>query len=67
MTKDDMAKIFGVINLVAIGTAFISVDDFLIGQGFEKCEPTKESMLAHDGGIKGYSEFIETGNFEVIQ
>ena len=63
MTKQDLWRIFGVVDMIVVNGAVISVDDFLDKQGFGNCEPTKESMLAHDGGVKGYAEFIETGNF----
>lgn len=67
MKPTDMERIFGVVDVIRVGIATISVEDFLVKLGFGGCEPTKESMLAHDGGKMGYAEFIENGNWEVTE
>ena len=67
MTKDDVKRIFGVTHEFTVGLAVVSVDDFLDIAGFRDCEPTKDAMLEHDGGTKGYREFIESGNWETPQ
>lgn len=66
MTVDDVRRIFGCYDEIIISpTTAVTVEDFLHLAGFEACEPTKEAMLAFDGGTKGYSKFIETGSFEI--
>ncbi len=66
MTEKELRNIFDVRgDLMKVGKAYISVSSFLHGQGFAEVEPTREAMLAHDGGVKGYGEFIEMGNFAV--
>jgi len=63
MTEDLMKQIFGVEDEIKLGMASISVEKFLYTLGFADCEPTKASMLAHDGGKMGYADFIKNGNW----
>ena len=67
MTESDVKRIFANYvdddNIQINNIVSVTIDDFLHIAGFEHCEPTKESMLAHDGGKRGYAEFIETGDF----
>ena len=65
MTIEDMECIFGCGDYTSIENWSISTETFLNNIGFAECEPTKEDMLAFDGGTKGYSKFIETGSFEI--
>ena len=64
MTAEDIKRIFNQENVICFKGWAISVDKFLNFVGFGNCEPTKEAMLAFDGGKLGYAEFIESGNWE---
>ena len=67
MTESDVKRIFANYvddnNIQINNILSVTIDDFLHIAGFEHCEPTKEAMLDFDGGIKGYAELIEQGNF----
>ena len=65
MTTGDIKRIFGCDDYISFENWSISTEAFLNKVGFAECEPTKEDMLAFDGGTKGYSKFIETGSFEI--
>ena len=64
MTKEDVQKIFNCKDVIHLPDGSqVLVDGFLNIAGFKNCEPTKQAMLDFDGGIKGYAELIEQGNF----
>ena len=50
MTYQDVQRIFGVTDVIRVGFAVISVEDWLEKLGFADIEPTKEALLAHDRG-----------------
>lgn len=68
MTEQDVRRIFCIGSDSDIvyrqGVVTVRVEDFLEVAGFKNCEPTKEAMLAFDGGAKGYRELIEQGSFD---
>jgi len=67
MTRDDIRRIFQCDDIISVGIAMVPVDYFLDTLGFSLVEPTKEAMLTHDGGKMGYAQFIESGNWEVVE
>ena len=67
MTEQDVRRIFELEEgqtFFRVGIGVVTIEDFLQIAGFKDCEPTKEAMLAFDGGVKGYKELIEQGNFD---
>jgi hypothetical protein len=66
MTKADVYKIFGAIDVIRVGQCTVTVDDFLHVAGFSAApdNPTKQELHDIDGGVKGYAELIESGNYD---
>jgi len=67
MDNTDVKRIFADFvvgdKLIIKPNQTVDISCFLGVAGFKDCEPTKQDMLYFDGGIKGYANLIEQGNY----
>ena len=70
MISDDVKRIFADSiseDVITLGSGVkVLISDFLDIAGFSSApdNPTKQDLSAIDGGVKGYADLIESGNYD---